>query len=161
MPMSTSKGADTTRRLGHWLVAAIGTLSVGLAAVWVNQRFGPQSSDPCARYVPRGKAYSRQTMDQVFENAEPDTSLPRRRVVEGMIERGHFTQWVIECGTNEGQYERAFPLVPAFGGIELPGKLRIVPHAVFRSEDGRDCRTLDVSAVGADDRWQSVSSASA
>jgi hypothetical protein len=74
-----------------------------------------------------------------------------------LLEIGHFQNWVVECGKNEGVYERDFPTVYLTGlttTVEFPNRERFVPHALFRDAAGNECRLLDISDRMRDKRWR-------
>ncbi len=134
---------NSARRLGQWILAAIGTLIIGLAGVWLNDKFGPDPDpDPCETYVPS------KDIEEMLNQAKADSRAPDyiHEEIHNAALQGDFLRWVVNCGKVEGIYEREFK----------DSIIRVTPYAVYTDSDGKECRELSVSKKR-DGRWQGSS----
>ena len=141
---------NSSKRLGRWVLAAIGTLIIGLAGVWLNHLLGPeepifhQPSDPCATYEPPSADDLKEILNQAKEDSGASDSV--NASIHDSILVGHFLLWVVDCGKVQGVYERDFKDL----------SIRVTPYAVYTDSDGKECRELAVSQKR-DGRWQGSS----
>jgi hypothetical protein len=127
------------RRLGRWVIGAVGTLILGLAGVWLTHFLGPKESippatfDPCAEYKPPDEAYIRQITDQAQKDGGGNSDITA--LIRESIKVGHFLLWVADCGKVQAVYERDI------GGIFY----RVAAYAIYKDDNGRECRELTIN----------------
>ncbi len=131
----------TVSRLGRWLLGGVGTLIIGLAAVWLTHYLGPDSnSDPCAAYEPPDEDYIQEIVGQAQMDAGATDAVTA--LLHESILIGHFLLWVADCGKVQQVYERDFE----------HSSFRVTPHPVYTNDNGQQCRELAVSKK-VEGRW--------
>lgn len=142
-----SSDHDSPQKFHGWLLAAIGTIAIGLGGAWVKFYLGPEAMvkdelvhDECVAYNP-DKEYINELMDQ----AQRDTNSPNyvHDIVYDSVRSGHYMAWVLRCGKPNQAYER-----------EINGSLiRVIPYEIFTDHKGTECREIG-SKMKIDGRWQ-------